>query len=89
MAVYIRRISDIACHPSNEYLSEPRHLSVFVQDSRIGWATVLGTPKHFTNTPMVLQFQSSVIPVAQKPGPNAHLESDLRGSPLAAVMIHA
>jgi len=73
---YIWRISDNACSPSNEYPFKPRHLSELVLDSRIGWATVPGTPKLITTAHMVLPYQSSEIPVTPKAGRNALLRSD-------------
>ena len=73
---YIRRISDTACSPSNEYPSEPRHLAELVCDSRIGCATGPGAPKLITTTPMVLPYQSSEIPVPPKASRNALLVFD-------------
>ena len=73
---YIRRISDSACSPSNEYPLGPRHLSELVWDSRIGWATVPGAPKLITTAPMVLLYQSSEVPVTLKAGRNTLLGSD-------------
>ena len=52
-----------------------RHLSELVWDSRIGWATVPGTPKLLTTAPMVLPYQSSEIPVTPMAGRNAPLRS--------------
>jgi hypothetical protein len=45
-------------------------------DSRIGWATVPGAPKHLTTAPMVHLFQSSEILVTPKPDRNALVGSE-------------
>jgi len=46
-----------------------------------------GVPKPLTNTPMVLLYQSSEIPVTLKAGRNALL--GVKGFPLTAIMILA
>jgi hypothetical protein len=71
LLVYTGRISDNACSPSNEYPYEPRHLSDFVWDSRIGWVTVPAAPKLITAGPMVFQYQSSMVLVTLKGSRNA------------------
>jgi len=45
LLIYSRRVSDNCCSAPNEYPYEPRHLSEFLCDSRIGLATLPGAPK--------------------------------------------
>jgi hypothetical protein len=74
--MYIRRISDHACSPLNEYPYEPRHHSELVCNSHIGLATVPGAPKPFITAPIVCWYQSSDLAVPQKAGRNDLLGSD-------------
>ena len=53
--VYIRRVSDNFCSPPNKHPYEPRHLSVFVCDSRVGSATLPGAPKVLSGAPTCFQ----------------------------------
>jgi len=76
LLVYIWRISDNACSPSNEDRLEPTHLSELVWDSRIGCQIVPVAPNWITTAPIVLPYQSSEIPVTPKAGQNALLRSD-------------
>jgi len=50
LLMYIRRVSDNACSSLNEYPYEPRHLSEFVCDSRVGSATLPGAPQVLSGT---------------------------------------
>ena len=53
--MYIERVSDNFCSPTNEYPYKPRHLSEFVCDSRVGSATLPGAPKDLSGAPTCLQ----------------------------------
>jgi len=55
LLVYIRRVSDHACSPLNQYPSEPRHLSEFACDSNVGLATRPGAPKVLSDAPTCSQ----------------------------------
>jgi len=55
LLLYIRRVSDNACHAPNEYPKEPSHLLEFGCDSPIGSATLRGTPKDLSGAPMCSQ----------------------------------
>jgi len=86
LLVDIQKVSDSACSPPNEYPYEPRHLSEFVCDFRIGSATLPGAPKvlsgaltcsqTYHNHSQLLLYQSSKIPVTLKAGRNALLGSE-------------
>jgi len=74
--VYLQRISDTPCSISNEYPSEPKHLSELVWDCCKCWPTVPDAPKLITTTLMVLLYQSPEILVTPKVGWNTLLQSD-------------
>jgi len=52
---YIQRVSDNTGSPPKEYSQEPRHLSDFGCDSRVGSATLRGAPKVLSGTLMSSQ----------------------------------
>jgi len=55
LLVYVQKVSDHARSLLNDYLSEPRHLSEFACESRIGLATFPDAPNVLSGAPTCSQ----------------------------------